>query len=197
METSNIDAISEEESRRCLPHEEELVLGTLPVLLTQRYQRRYASTTTAGESKSDKRHNVVLPQKQYRVNEGAGDAKDENKEAERQFEANARSAEESNQNAKVSEPREFGQIRSTAEQKKIKKRSADNNSAKVSREDSEEQKGHRGTPPYKLKGSLEEIPPQSDEEGKNTKQKEAETSKGMPCYRIIFQFYHRHTTLYT
>lgn len=187
MNTSNINAISEEETRRCLPHEEELVVSTVTplVLFTLRYV--YVLTTTAEESKRyNYSNNVVLPQNQHRVNEEAGDTKDEKEAIERQFKAKARSDEEcqttegNKQNAQKSEPRELGQRKSTTEQKKTNKceTRADNNLAEVSREDREVQKGQRETLLY-----LDEIPTQSEEGGENTKQRKAESSKGTPCYR--------------
>ena len=185
MDINYIKTISEEESRRCLPYEEELVVGTVTSLmqLSPRYERWYALTTTAEESKRYYTYNVS--QNQHRVDEEAAYpyTKDEKKAVERQFKGNAcsdeerQNSEESKQNAQKSEPRELGQRRSTAEQEKTNKCSADNNLAKVSREDSEEKKDQRGTLWH-----LDEIPPQSEEEGENTKQRETESSKGTPCY---------------
>jgi hypothetical protein len=126
------------------------------------------------------------------VNEAAGDAKDEKESVERKLEGNARSDKErqhsegNKQNVKKSELRELGQRRSTAKQEKTMKRSTNNNPAKASREHSEEQTGERGTLRYKLEENFDQIPPHSEEEGKNTKQKEAESSKGTPRY-IFFE----------
>jgi hypothetical protein len=122
------------------------------------------------------------------VKKETGDTKDGKEVVERQFEVNERSdeerqnSEESKQDAQENELREFRQTRSIAEQEKTKKFNADKNLAKVSREGCEDQKGHRGALRYKSKDRIEEIPPQSEEKGKNTKQKEAESSKGTPCY---------------
>jgi hypothetical protein len=191
MDIINIDAISEEESRKCLQHEEELVVGTVtPLLLfNPSYEHWYALTTSAEESKRYYySHNVVLPQNQHRVNEEATDTINEKEAVERQFEASARSdderqnSEENKQKAQKNKPRELEQTRSTAEQEKRKKRCADNNQAKVSSKNSQKQTGHRGTLRYELKESFDQTPSQSEEKWENTKEKEAESSKGTPCY---------------
>jgi hypothetical protein len=124
------------------------------------------------------------------VKKETGDTKDGKEVVERQFEVNERSdeerqnSEESKQDAQENELREFRQTRSIAEQEKTKKRCADNNLAKVSSEDSEEQTGQRGTLRYERKESLDQTTPQSEGNGENTKQKdsEVESSKGTPCY---------------